>query len=129
MKDPWDPLEIATLYGNSPSVGLLFLDIFDKQSEAHHQLPLVRQMNAAIKAPMLVMVKRGSISSLDDIEPYLEAGAQYFILNNSAVERPEVVSEAVARYGSAELRVALPLNGFLLGAGSIVSELTEPAPG
>ena len=100
LKDPWDPLEIATLYGNHPSVGLLFLDIFDKQAEAHDQLPLVRRISAAIKAPMLVMVERGTISSLDDIEPYLEAGAQYFILNNSAVERPEVVSEAVARYGS-----------------------------
>lgn len=100
LKDPWDPLEIATLYGNLSSTALLFLDIFDKHDQAREFLPLVRSIAAAIKAPMNVMVERGTIANLDDIEAYLEVGAQTFILNNSAVERPAVVGEAVARYGS-----------------------------
>lgn len=100
LKDAWDPLEIATLYGNLSSTALLFLDIFDKHDRARDSLPLVRSIIAAIKAPMTIMVERGTISALDDIEPYLDAGAQSFILNNSAVARPAVVSEAVARYGS-----------------------------
>ena len=100
LNDPWNPLEIATLYGNLSSTALLFLDIFDKHDKASEFLPLVRSIATAIKAPMNVMVERGTISSLDDIQLYLEAGAQTFILNNSAVERPAVVSEAVKRYGS-----------------------------
>lgn len=100
LKDPCDPLEIATLYGNLSSTALFFLDIFDKHEKARESLPLIRSIAAAIKAPMNVMVERGTIDTLDDIEPYLEAGAQTFILNNSAVARPAVVAEAVAGYGS-----------------------------
>ena len=100
LKDPCDPLEIATLYGNLSNAALLFLDIFDPHDRARESLPLIRNINAAIEAPMTVMVERGTIAALDDIEPYLDAGAQSFILNNSAVVRPAVVAEAVARYGS-----------------------------
>lgn len=100
LEDPCDPLEIATLYGNLSSTALFFLDIFDQHDQARKFLPLVRKINEAIKAPMNVMVERGTITTLDDIESYLEAGAKTFILNNSAVERPAVVGEAVARYGS-----------------------------
>lgn len=100
LNDPCDPLEIATLYGNLSSTALLFLDIFDKHDQAQDSLPLVRSICQNIKAPMLVMVERGTIATLDDIEPYLDAGAKYFILNNSAVSEPTVVSEAVARYGN-----------------------------
>lgn len=48
--------------------------IFFKMRIAGKFLPLVRKINDAIKAPMSVMLERGTIATLDDIE------SSYFFL-------------------------------------------------
>jgi phosphoribosylformimino-5-aminoimidazole carboxamide ribotide isomerase len=56
----------------------------------------------------------GGIRTLDDVARALEAGAARAILGTSAVEKPELVAEAVARFGSNAVVVALDARNGLV---------------
>jgi cyclase len=49
----------------------------------------------------------GGVRSLDDVRALLTAGADKVSINTAAVERPELISEAALRLGSANLIVAI----------------------
>lgn len=49
----------------------------------------------------------GGLRNLTDIERALEAGAQRVIIGTVAIERPEIVAEAIDRYGPARILVSL----------------------
>jgi phosphoribosylformimino-5-aminoimidazole carboxamide ribotide isomerase len=53
----------------------------------------------------------GGIRSLADVEAALNAGAARVILGTVAVERPELVREAVVRFGAQEIAVGIDARG------------------
>ena len=62
-------------------------------------MPLVEEIANAIDIPMTVMVQSGIIRDVSDVKAFLDAGASSYAINTSAVENPDVISEATARYG------------------------------
>lgn len=72
----------------------------------------------------------GGIRTLDDIERALQAGAERVILGTAAVEEPELVEAAVARWGAERIVVALDARdglvrtrGWQEGSGLSVEQL------
>jgi phosphoribosylformimino-5-aminoimidazole carboxamide ribotide isomerase len=72
----------------------------------------------------------GGIRSLDDVERALQAGAERVILGTVAVEKPELVEAAVARWGAERIVVALDARdgqvrtrGWQEGSGLSVEQL------
>lgn len=57
-----------------------------------------------IKSPLTV---GGGISSLEDIDHLLAAGANKVSMNSAAVKRPDLVNEAVKKVGPACITVAV----------------------
>ena len=98
LQDPFDAVEIATHYSSNGGA-LLYLDIFDPYENEHVFMPLVEQIANAIDIPMTVMVQSGIIRDVSDVKAFLDAGASSYAINTSAIENPDVINEATARYG------------------------------
>jgi cyclase len=64
----------------------------------------VQNVSAVIKIPLTV---GGGISTLEDIDLLLEAGAAKASMNSAAVKRPALIGEAAERYGSERITVAI----------------------
>ncbi len=82
---------------------MLYLDVDDGWEEEVSFIPLVEQIADAIRVPLVVMVRSGTIARADDVKRLMAAGASCVAINTSAVERPALVDEIVAACGSGSL--------------------------
>ncbi|MGD8387602.1 MAG: HisA/HisF-related TIM barrel protein, partial [Desulfobacteraceae bacterium] len=64
----------------------------------------VRNVSSGLKIPLTV---GGGISTLDDIEKTLEAGAAKISMNSAAVRDPDLVRRAAERFGADRVTVAV----------------------
>jgi len=104
LKDAGDPVENAAFYQEEGADELALLDIAATLENRKTRLEWVKNVSAVIKIPLTV---GGGISSLQDIDLLLAAGADSVSMNSAAVRRPELVSEAAKRYGSSRITVAV----------------------
>jgi len=104
LKDAGDPVENAAFYQHEGADELAMLDIAATLENRKTRLEWVKGVAAVITIPLTV---GGGISSLEDIELLLAAGVSKVSMNSAAVRRPELVSEAVARFGSERITVAV----------------------
>lgn len=104
MKDAGDPVENAAFYQQEGADELAMLDIAATLENRKTRLEWVRNVSAAIKIPLTV---GGGISSLNDIELVLEAGASKVSMNSAAVRNPTLVKQAALKFGSDKITVAI----------------------
>lgn len=104
LVDAGDPVEAAVAYDKAGADELVFLDITASHERRGTMLEVVRE--TAAKAFMPVTVG-GGVRTLDDIKALLRAGADKVSLNTIAVENPEFVKEASARFGCQCIVVAI----------------------
>jgi cyclase len=104
MKDAGDPIENAAFYQREGADELAMLDIAATLENRKTRLEWVRNVSAAIKIPLTV---GGGISSLNDIEQVLEAGASKVSMNSAAVKNPTLVKQAALKFGSDKITVAI----------------------
>lgn len=104
IRDAGDPVEIARAYNESGADELVFLDISATLEERGIMLHVVRQVAEQVFIPFTV---GGGIRTLEDIRQILQAGADKVSLNSAAVQDPELVREAAARFGSQCIVVAI----------------------
>jgi len=97
IRDAGDPVEVATRYDAEHADELTFLDITASHEGRDIMLDIVRRTAEQVFMPLTV---GGGVRSLDDIRKLLNAGADKAGINSAAVERPELVSEAAARFGA-----------------------------
>ena len=64
----------------------------------------VRKVSAVIDVPFTV---GGGIRDLADIEAVLDAGATRISINSAAVQNPQIIDEAVKKYGSDRIVIAI----------------------
>jgi len=119
LKDAGDPVENAAFYQKEGADELAMLDIAATLENRKTRLEWVRNVSRVIEIPLTV---GGGISSLEDIELVLEAGAAKVSMNSAAVKSPGLVEEAAARFGSDRITVAIDArrnsdmpSGFELG--------------
>jgi cyclase len=104
LVDAGDPVEIAAGYDAQGADELCFLDI----TASHEERPIILDVVArtADRCFMPVTVG-GGVRSIADIRALLNAGADKVSINTAAVESPELVLSASARFGAQCIVVAI----------------------
>jgi cyclase len=104
LKSAGDPVENAMLYQKEGADELAMLDIAATLENRKTRLEWVRDVAAVIDIPLTV---GGGISSLEDIELVLGAGANKISMNSAAVNDPGLLKDASNRFGSECITVAI----------------------
>ena len=104
LKDAGDPVANALFYEKEGADELAMLDIAATVENRKTRLEWVRNVSSVIDIPLTV---GGGISTLEDIEMVLEAGASKISMNSAAVNRPELVKEASVQFGSEKVTIAI----------------------
>ncbi|CAN5347463.1 imidazole glycerol phosphate synthase subunit HisF [soil metagenome] len=104
LRDAGDPVELAQLYAKQGADELVFLDISATLEERKTFSHLVRQIAKHINIPFTV---GGGISSLQDVAPLLEAGADKVSINSAALINPGLIDLLAKEFGSQFLVLAI----------------------
>jgi len=112
--DAGDPVESARAYEKQGADELVFLDITASHEERKTIIDVVEQTAAEVFMPLTV---GGGIRTLEDIRELLHAGSDKVSLNTSAIENPELVSEAAERFGTQCIVVAIDAKRRTDGSG------------
>ncbi len=104
LKDAGDPVENAEFYQNEGADELAMLDIAATLENRKTRLEWVKNCSSVIDIPLTV---GGGISSLEDIELVLEAGADNISMNSAAVNNPDLIRKAAKEFGSKRITVAI----------------------
>ncbi len=104
LRDAGDPVELAKFYDEQGADELVFLDISASHEGKETMVDVVRQTAAELAIPFTV---GGGIRTLDDMKKMLRAGADKVSLNTSAIERPQLIAEGSAFFGSQCIVVAI----------------------
>ncbi len=97
LRDAGDPVEQARAYDAAGADELCFLDIGASYEGRGTILDVVRRTAAVCFMPLTV---GGGVRTADDARALLLAGADKVAVNSAAVERPELVADIAARFGS-----------------------------
>ena len=97
LRDVGDPVELAARYEAEGADELCFLDISATPDQRVTALDTVRRTAERLFVPLTL---GGGIRSVDDVAAALRAGADKVAVNTAAVERPELIAEAAARFGA-----------------------------
>jgi cyclase len=97
LVDAGDPVEMASLYDREGVDELTFLDISASSAGHETTLDVVRKTAEQVFIPLTV---GGGIRSVDDVNKLLRAGADKVSINTAALQRSELISEIVDRFGS-----------------------------
>ena len=104
LKDAGDPVDNASFYQKEGADELAMLDIAATLENRKTRLEWIEKVSAVIDIPLTV---GGGISSLEDIELVLQAGADKVSMNSAAVKEPDLIKQAAARFGSEKVTVAI----------------------
>lgn len=104
LKDAGDPVELASKYFHDGADEITFLDIAASNEERKTILDLVRRTAENIFIPLTV---GGGVSSLEDVDRLLRAGADKISVNTAALKRPELIDEIARDFGSQVLVISI----------------------
>ena len=97
LRDAGDPVELAARYDAEGADELVFLDITASSDDRETTVDMVYRVAEQVYIPFTV---GGGIRSLEDARRMLRAGADKVSVNTAAVQRPELISEIAAEFGS-----------------------------
>jgi cyclase len=104
LRDAGDPVECAKMYDIQGADELVFLDITASSDGRATMVSVVERTAEECFMPLTV---GGGIRTVEDFRVMLRAGADKVSVNTSALERPELISEAAAAFGSQCVVVAV----------------------
>jgi len=126
LKDAGDPVENAAFYEKEGADELAMLDIAATLENRKTRLEWVKNVSSVIHIPLTV---GGGISSLEDVELILKAGASKISMNSAAVKNPDLVRQAAKTFGKEKLTIAIDARrnkGMPSGFELVVSGGTRP---
>ena len=97
LRDAGDPAELAAFYNREGADELVFLDITASSDGRSTLVNVVRRVSSQVFIPLTV---GGGLSTVDDMRRMLESGADKVSINTAAVQRPNLISEGAAEFGS-----------------------------
>ena len=104
LRDAGDPVELAARYDREGADELVFLDITASSDARDTIVDMVRHTAEEVFIPFTV---GGGIRSVDDARRILRAGADKVSVNTAAVDRPALIGELAAEFGSQCVVVAI----------------------
>jgi imidazole glycerol-phosphate synthase subunit HisF len=97
LRDAGDPVELARRYDAEGADELTFLDISASHEGRATTMEIVSRTAEEVFIPLTV---GGGVSSVEDVDRLLRAGADKVAVNTAAIERPELVADVAERFGS-----------------------------
>ena len=97
LVDAGDPVELARRYDEQGADEVVFLDITASSDDRDTILEVARRTAEEVFIPFTI---GGGIRTVEDARRLLRAGADKVSVNTAAVDRPELISEIAAEFGS-----------------------------
>ncbi|MDQ4051688.1 MAG: imidazole glycerol phosphate synthase subunit HisF [Actinomycetota bacterium] len=97
LRDAGDPVELARTYDAEGADELTFLDISASHEGRATTMEIVSRTAEEVFIPLTV---GGGVSSVDDVNRLLRAGADKVAVNTAAIHRSELVAEIADRFGN-----------------------------
>ena len=104
LRDAGDPVEIAAAYDKAGADELVFLDI---TASSDARAPVVVRVRRVAEKVFIPFTVGGGIRTVDDFRMLLREGADKISINSSAINTPELISEAADKFGSQCVVVAI----------------------
>ena len=121
--DLGDPVEMAVRYSDGGADELVFYDITASAERRPIDIGMVEAVAKAIRIPFAV---GGGISSVEDMERVILAGAEKISVNSLAVRNPDIIADGAKAFGAQcivlgmDPAVEWAKRAVELGAGEIV---------
>ncbi len=97
LRDAGDPVELAQTYDAEGADELTFLDISASHEGRATTLEIVSRTAEQVFIPLTV---GGGVSSAQDVDTLLRAGADKVAVNTAAIRRPELLADIASRFGN-----------------------------
>ncbi|KRF16026.1 imidazole glycerol phosphate synthase subunit HisF [Nocardioides sp. Soil796] len=97
LRDAGDPVELARTYDAEGADELTFLDISASFEGRATTMEIVSRTAEEVFIPLTV---GGGVSSVEDVDRLLRAGADKVAMNTAAINRPELIAEVADRFGN-----------------------------
>lgn len=104
LRDAGDPAELGRLYARQGADELVFLDITATRRDERTAVRLAESVARDLFIPFTI---GGGLRSVAQMRDVLHAGADKIGINTAAAARPELVTEAAARFGSQAVVIAI----------------------
>lgn len=114
LRDAGDPVEVAAAYSEAGADEVVFLDITASHEGRATVVELAARVAAQLSIPFTV---GGGIRTVEDVRAVLLQGADKISVNSAAIDRPELIAEAAARFGSQCVVVAIDARRRADGSG------------
>ena len=114
LRDAGDPVEVAKVYDKEGADELVFLDITASSDNRKTAVEMVRKVAANVFIPFTV---GGGIRTVEDFRTILRAGADKISINSSALNTPDLISDAAYKFGSQCVVVAIDAKKRADGSG------------
>ena len=116
LRDAGDPVELAQRYDVEGADELVFLDITASSSNRETMVDVVARTADQVFIPFTV---GGGIRNVEDARRMLRAGADKVSVNTSAVQRPALITEIAAEFGSQCVVCAIDARGRAEGGWEV----------
>jgi cyclase len=114
LRDAGDPVEIAAAYDKAGADELVFLDITATSDARETVVDMVRKVAEKVFIPFTV---GGGIRTVEDFRMLLREGADKISINSSAINTPQLISDAADKFGSQCVVVAIDAKKRADGSG------------
>jgi cyclase len=104
LVDAGDPVEMARVYSAEGADELTFLDITASSEGRGTTLDVVRRTADQVFIPLTV---GGGITSADDVNELLRAGADKVSINTAAIKNPSLLNDISQRFGNQVLVISI----------------------
>lgn len=104
LRDAADPVEVAKAYSDGGADEIAFLDITATIEKRRTMFDVLQKVARVVKVPLTV---GGGIRTWADIEQAMKSGASHVSISSAAFRDPDMVKEAVKRFGSEKIVVAI----------------------
>lgn len=114
LQDAGDPVEIAAAYDRAGADEVVFLDITASSDNRNTVVDMVRRVAEKVFIPFTV---GGGIRTVDDFRMLLREGADKISINSSAINTPQLISDAAGKFGRQCVVVAIDARRRKDGSG------------
>jgi cyclase len=104
LQDAGDPVAVSKVYDQAGADELVFLDITASSDNRNTVVDMVREVAKNVFIPFTV---GGGIRSVEDFRMLLREGADKISINSSALDHPQLISDAAEKFGSQCVVVAI----------------------
>ncbi len=114
LQDAGDPVAVAAAYDAAGADEVVFLDITASSDHRETVIDMVREVAKKVFIPFTV---GGGIRTVEDFRALLREGADKISINSSAIDNPQLISDAAEKFGSQCVVVAIDAKKRADGSG------------